>query len=180
MFDGETLNGWEKIDFGGEGEIDVLDGQIVLQSGDPLTGICVTEDVLIPKANYEVSLDGKKIGGSDFFCALTFPVNDSHCTLVVGGWGGTLVGLSNLDGLDASQNDTKLNKKFEKDRWYAIKAKVLKDRITVWIDDEQVIDKSIDGVEVGIRSDVITTTPLGITTFITTSAIRDIKIRRLD
>ncbi|QEG20968.1 3-keto-disaccharide hydrolase [Mariniblastus fucicola] len=180
LFDGETLNGWEKIEFGGEGDIEVIHGEIRMFAGDPLTGICVTDDTELPTANYEISLDGMKLEGSDFFCAITFPVNDTFCTLVVGGWGGTLVGLSNLDGKDASDNDTKLNKKFEKERWYNIRLQVLPERITAWIDEEKLIDESIKDVEVSIRNDVISTTPLGITNFATTSALRDIKLRKLD
>jgi len=180
LFDGKTIDGWETIEFGGEGDIEVVDGEIRMYAGDPLTGFCVTEDVELSTANYEFSLEAKKLNGSDFFCAVTFPVNDSHCTLVVGGWGGILVGLSNLDGRDASENQTKLMRKFEKDQWYAIRIQVLPDRITAWIDDEKLIDESIEGVEVSIRGDITTTTPLGIFNFLTSSAFRDIKMRKLD
>lgn len=180
LFDGKTLDGWETIEFGGEGDVKVVDGEMHMYDGDPLTGICVTEDVELPTANYEFSIEALKFNGHDFFCAVTFPVNDSFCTMVVGGWGGNLVGLSNLDGQDASSNQTKLMRKFEKDKWYAIRIKVLPDRITAWIDDEKLIDESIEGVEVGIRGDVSTTTPLGITNFETSSSFRNIQILELD
>jgi hypothetical protein len=180
LFDGKTLDGWEKIQFGGEGDIEVVEGEIRMQFGDPLTGICVPEDADIPKTNYEVSLKAMKRDGNDFFCGLTFPVNDSFCTLVVGGWAGTLVGLSNLDGVDASDNGTRVIRKFEKNRWYSIRVRVVPDRITAWIDDEKLIDESIKGREVSIRNDVITTTPLGITSFITEAALKDIAIKTLD
>jgi len=121
-----------------------------------------------------------KVDGVDFFAAITFPVNDTFCTFVVGGWGGTLVGLSNLDGQDASENETKLRKKFAPSKWYSIRIRVQPEHITAWIDDEKLVDQSIKGVEVSIRNDVIATTPLGITNFITTSQIRDIKIRKLE
>src|SRR5687767_12288501 len=39
LFDGKTLTGWKKTNFGGEGEVTVEKGQIVLEMGDPLTGI---------------------------------------------------------------------------------------------------------------------------------------------
>ena len=48
----------------------------------------------IPKINYEVALDAMRVSGSDFFCGLTVPVNDSFCSLIVGGWGGGLGGVS--------------------------------------------------------------------------------------
>ncbi len=180
LFDGETLDGWEVIEFGGEGDIEVVDGAIQMMSGDPLTGICIAEGTDLPTANYEVSLEGMKLEGSDFFCAITFPVNETFCTMVVGGWGGNLIGLSNLDGQDASSNGTKVTRKFAKNQWYAIRIQVLPDRITAWIDDEKLIDESIVDREVSIRNDVITTTPLGITNFISVSSLRNIKIRKLD
>jgi len=180
LFDGKTLDGWEPIEFGGEGDIAIVDGTIHMYAGDPLTGICVTDETELPKTNYEFSLEGMKLEGIDFFASVTFPVNDTFCTLVVGGWGGSLVGLSNLDGRDASDNGTRVMKKFEKDRWYAVRIQVLPDRIVAWIDDEKLVDESIEGVEVSIRNDVITTTPLGITNFATSSAIRNIKLRKLD
>lgn len=180
LFDGKTLDGWESIEFGGEGDITVADGEIQMLPGDPLTGICVLGDTDLPTENYEISLKGVKRDGHDFFCGITFPVKDNFCTLIVGGWGGGLVGLSNLDGRDASENGTKVTRKFEKNRWYAIRVKVLPERIVVWIDDEKLIDESTVGREVSIRNDVISTTPLGITNFQTESAFKDITIRTLD
>ena len=180
LFDGKTLENWEEIQFGGEGEIEITEGAIHMESGDPLTGIRVVEDLPLPKTNYELAFESIKYEGDDFFAAATFPVGDSFCTLVVGGWGGTLVGLSNLDGEDASENATKQRRKFEPNQWYAIRVRVVPDKITAWIDDEKVIDQSIKGVKVSIRNDVIATTPLGITSFMTVSGLRNIRILSLD
>ena len=180
LFDGKTLNGWESIEFGGEGDIMVADGEIQMMPGDPLTGICILDDVELPAENYEISLKGVKRDGHDFFCGITFPVKDNFCTLILGGWGGSLVGLSNLDGRDASENGTKVTHKFEKNRWYSVRVNVLPNRIKVWVDDEKLIDESIEGREVSIRNDVISTTPLGITNFQTESAFKDIQIRKLE
>ena len=180
LFDGKTLENWEEIQFGGEGEIEITNGAIHMESGDPLTGIRVVEDLPLPKTNYEIAFEGIKYEGDDFFAALTFPVADSFCTLVVGGWGGTLVGLSNLNDEDASENDTNLRRKFEADQWYRIRVRVVPDKITAWIDDEKLIDESIKGVKVSIRNDVIATTPLGITSFMTVSGIRNIRILSLE
>ena len=87
--------------------------------GDGCTG--VTWKGEFPSVNYEVSLEAKKIEGNDFFCGMTFPVGKNPCTLIVGGWGGATVGLSSIDGLDASENSTKTLMKFEKNRWYNIR-----------------------------------------------------------
>src|SRR5947207_15634118 len=90
LFDGQTLAGWKVNDFGGEGEVTVEDGQIIMRMGQPLTGITWKDGASIPTDNFEISLQAMKRKGDDFFCALTFPVRDSHATFVVGGWAGTV------------------------------------------------------------------------------------------
>ena len=104
LFDGKTLAGWKTPQFGGEGKVYVENGSIVMEMGSYMTGITWTGEVL--RNNYELSLEGMKLEGTDFFCTTTFPVGDDPCTLVVGGWGGGVVGLSNVDGHDASDNST--------------------------------------------------------------------------
>ena len=74
----------------------------------------------MPGLNYELNVVARRVEGSDFFCGLTFPYQDSHCTLILGGWGGALVGLSCLDGRDASENETTRLMPFEKGRWYDV------------------------------------------------------------
>ena len=85
LFDGKSLAGWKATDFGGEGDVEVEKGAIVMQRGTNMTGITYAGKDF-PKINYEVTLEGKKIEGQDFFCTTTFPVGASHCSLVVGGW----------------------------------------------------------------------------------------------
>jgi len=123
LLDGETLDFWEEIEFGGEGAIEVEDGVISFEMGDPFTGIASTLEDL-PKTNYEVSLETRKTQGVDFFCGLTFPVADSHCTLILGGWGGDICGLSCIDGKDASTNETTSSLVFEKNQWYKVQRRL--------------------------------------------------------
>ena len=78
LFDGKTLKNWESSKFGGEGEVSVKDGMIVMQQGSEMTGITWTGGEL-PKIDYEISLQAQRIDGSDFFCGLTFPINDLPC-----------------------------------------------------------------------------------------------------
>src|ERR1044071_8792825 len=118
LFDGRTLKGWKITDFAGGGEVNVENGQLVLHSGVMLTGVSSTNS--IPKIDYEVSLEAMKVDGSDFFCGLTFPVDNSFCSFIVGGWGGGVVGLSSIDGMDASENETTKYLKFDSGRWYSI------------------------------------------------------------
>ncbi|MFK7767407.1 MAG: DUF1080 domain-containing protein [Mariniblastus sp.] len=174
----DSLDGWETLNFGGEGDCDVDEGVLTMEAGDPLTGLSSTLEDL-PKTNYEISLEARKMDGTDFFCGLTFPVADSHCSLIVGGWGGTLVGLSCIDDADASRNETKLIRKFESEQWYKIRVRVQPESISVWIDDEQVIDQNIVGKKIGLRNEVDLTTPLGLCAFQTISEIKNVHLRRI-
>ena len=92
MFDGQSLAGWRLTDFGGTSRAEVRKGLVLLPPGRAFTGINWTNPT--PKLNYEISLEAMRVNGSDFFCGLTFPVRDSFCSLIVGGWGGSIVGLS--------------------------------------------------------------------------------------
>jgi len=179
LFDGKTLNGWKETNFGTGGEVKVENGEIQLGQGEPLTGINYTAE---PPArqNYEISLEAKKIIGDDFFCALTLPVGKACGTLVLGGWGGTLIGFSNIDDLDASDNDTHQFKKFEKDQWYRIRVRITPEKIEAWIDDQQWVNADIRGKRVSMRpGEIELSQPLGIATFRTASAFRKIQWRNL-
>ena len=129
LFDGQSLEGWESTSYGGEGEITVEDGSLVIGVDNMLSGVTTTREDY-PTMDYEIELEAKKVNGIDFFCGLTFPVNDTHCSLIVGGWAGTVVGFSCIDGDDASENETSISQKFEKDQWYKIKLRVQPTKLT--------------------------------------------------
>ena len=178
LFDGKTLAGWKRPQFGGEGKVYVENGAIVMEAGSNITGVTWTGEVI--RNNYELSLEGMKLEGSDFFCTTTFPVGDDPCSLVVGGWGGGVVGLSNVDFHDASSNPTMKILWFKKNRWYRVRIRVTDAAIEAWIDDQQVIDQPRKGHKFGIRSECDLCRPLGICTYDTKGAVRNIKIRSLD
>lgn len=178
LFDGETLDGWEIANFGGEGEIVAKEGVLTINAGYPISGITSTRTDL-PKTNYEILLEARKTQGTDFFCGLTFPVADSHCSLIVGGWGGPVLGLSCIDDADASRNETRKLMKFNTDQWYAIKVRVEPKRIQAWIDDELLVDQNIEGRKISVRNEVLPSIPLGISNFETTSEIRNVELRKL-
>jgi hypothetical protein len=177
LFDGRSLEGWTITDFGGQGAVDVREGAIVLHQGEPLTGITWTEE--FPRVGYEVTLEAMRLEGSDFFAAITFPVGDDPCTLVIGGWGGTVVGLSSVEGADASENETRRSMRFEDRRWYRIRLRVTEQKIEAWIDDEQVVDFAHRDRLLSIRVDVWQSQPFGIATWQTTGALRNIALRML-
>jgi len=177
LFDGKSLEGWEIADFGGQGRVSIRDGAIVLEYGDTLTGITWKGE--FPRTNYEVTLDAKRVEGTDFFCGVTFPVRDSHCSLIVGGWGGPVVGLSSIDDMDASENETNTLMRFERNRWYAIRLRVTGDLIQAWIDEELLVDMDTKGRGVDIRPEVSLSRPFGIAAWVTTGAVRNIALRHL-
>jgi len=177
LFDGESLKGWKATQFGGEGEVYVEDETIFMEFGSSMTGLTATQT--LPRDNYEVRLEAKRIDGTDFFCGLTFPVKDNYLTLVVGGWGGAVVGLSSIDGDDASENDTRRSKAFKKNQWYSIRLRVSQDVVTIWIDDKELIKSSLAGHELSLRPEVNLCRPFGICAWETRAALRKLEIRSL-
>jgi hypothetical protein len=175
LFDGKTLDGWEITSFGTEGPVNISNGSIILGMGDGCTGVNLTGD--FPKIGYEVCLEAKKISGNDFFCGMTFPVGDSWCSLIIGGWGGPVVGLSSIDGKDASENETSILKKFEHDTWYKIRLRVSQKKIEAWTDDEKIIDFETEGRELSVRPEVMLSQPFGICSWNTTAALRNIRLK---
>jgi hypothetical protein len=177
LFDGKTLDGWKKTKFGGEGEVSVEDGRIILGFGSDMTGIHT--DRKLPKINYEVELEAMRVDGSDFFCGFTFPVKDDPCSLIVGGWGGGVIGLSSLDRLDASENETTTYREFKNGTWYKIRLRVSDHRIQAWIDGKEMIDVDTTNRKISIRYEVEPSRPFGFATWQTTAALRGIRIREL-
>jgi hypothetical protein len=177
LFDGESLTGWQITDFTTHGEVYLQDGNIILGRGSPITGITWTEN--FPRINYEVTLEAMRIEGRDFFSAITFPVNDDPSTLVIGGWGGGVVGLSSIEGADASENETGRWMRFEDNRWYRIRLRVTEKRIQAWIDHEIVVDFPHTGRLLSIRVEVLPNQPFGIATWNTTAALRNIELLEL-
>ena len=176
MFDGKSLAGWKEAAFARHGSVRVEKEAIVIGAGEPMTGVNFTGS--FPRNNYEVRFEGSRISGGDFFASLTFPVGDSFCTWVTGGWGGDIVGLSSIDGWDASDNETRAYFTFENGRWYRMRLEVAGDRITAWIDDQRIINVSIAGRTVGLRAgDIKLSTPFGFASYNTTGAVRKVEYR---
>jgi hypothetical protein len=178
LFDGKTLKGWKTTQFGAHGEAEVKDGQIFLPAGDPLTGITREKDD-VPHLNYEVALEAQRVQGNDFFVGLTFPVADSHASLILGGWSGSVCGISSIDHMDASENSTSSFREFKSGQWYKVRMRVLKDRLQAWLDDEQIVNVDIEGKKISIRVEVDPSKPFGLATYRTTAALRNIRIREL-
>lgn len=182
LFDGKTLTGWKDSGFAGAGESKFepnFKGQgpvILIEAGQSLSGITFTNPV--PKTNFEINLEALKVQGNDFFIGLTFPVGESHATLVLGGWGGATTGISSIDGLDASENDTTKFLGYEKDKWFRIRMKVTPARLETWINDDKVVDQDIKERRISMRfGEIESSVPLGVATYQTTTVVRKIEIK---
>lgn len=186
LFDGKTLAGWKPSKFATQREVSVEKsfqgggGAIVMELGEELSGITRENAADLPVVNYEIALEAMKLDGDDFFCGLTFPVGKSSCSFIAGGWGGTIVGLSSVDGMDASENETSSSRAFDRNRWYRIRVRVTPEKIEAWIDDEQVVDLPTKDRKITIRYGAIENSlPLGIAAYQTRTAVRAIRLRRL-
>jgi len=176
LFDGSSLAGWRVTDFGDEGRVKLREGLLVFGIGTPFTGVNYTNAV--PKLNYEVSLEAMRVEGDDFFCGLTFPVGDSFASLIVGGWGGTVVGISSIDGEDASENDTSQSMTFATGRWYHIRLRVSEQKLEAWIDEKPIINVVTTERKLSLRAgDIELSKPFGLASWATGAAFRAIKIR---
>ncbi len=186
LFDGKTLVGWKPSTFASQGEVKVgmpsKDGKnaIVLEMSDNLSGITLTNVADLPQMNYEVALEAMKLDGSDFFCGLTFPVGKSSASFIVGGWGGAVVGISSIDGSDASENETTKFMKFERNQWHRIRVRVTPAKIEAWIDDDQMVNVETKDRKISLRfGEIENSLPFGIAAYQTRAAVRNIRLRRL-
>jgi len=172
----EMRDDWEGMS---GGQIDVGE-PLRIGWGEGLTAVKWQGQV--PTPPFELELMAKRVDGTDFFCAVTFPVREGgECvTLVVGGWGGSLVGISSIDGKDASENETTSYHKFETDVWYRIRLVREGKKIAAWIDGEKVVDVDTAGKTLSLRDGPITEcAPFGLATWQTTGVIRNVRWRGL-
>ena len=180
LFNGKDLSGWKVIEaslFDQHGEVKVEDGQIVVGQGHPASGILLAGKP--PRDEYEISFQARRVEGNDFFCGLTFPVRDQYCSLIIGGWGGTAVGLSNLDGMSAVENETTSFLDVEQGKWYSIRLRVSDGHIRAWIDKKKKIDVQIAEHQFSIWWEQEPARPLGIATWNTKAAYKELSLSYL-
>ncbi len=177
LFDGQSLTGWKETPFTRRGKVTIEAGTIRLGRG-AMTGITYTGE--FPRSGYEIEFEATRLEGNDFFAGIVFPVGGSFCSWINGGWDGTVVGLSNLDGNDASENDTSTVRDFVKGRWYRFRLAVAASSIKAYIDGGIVIDVDTTHRKIGLRFDESDlSAPLGFSSYATVAALRGIQYRRL-
>jgi len=182
LFDGKTLRGWRVVaegrDFVRHGRVYVDAGRVVLERGAPRTGIAWMGE--FPTVDYEIALEARREAGNNCFCDILFPIGASTCLLNVGGWGQDLVGLTCVDGQVAPNNETGRRMHFENGRWYRIRLRVTEPRIEAWIDEEKVIDLPTAGHTFTTHIIPRPLKPFGICNFSVGSALRNIRLRRVE
>ncbi len=178
LFDGKSLDGWKKNDFPRAGDVKVEDGKINLNAGGTMTGITTTRQDL-PRVDYELSYEAMRTEGGDFFAAATFPVGKAYITLVNGGWGGNITGLSSLNGMDASENETTCSIKYEDKTWYRFRVHVTGRAIRCWVDDKEIIAVDYQDRRVSTRLETARERAAGLRHLEDRRRLRKIEIRTL-
>lgn len=179
LFDGKSLGSWQSVDFGGQGDVKVENGVIKVSEGASLSGIRWTGEAP-PRTNYEFSVEAMKVDGTDFFCGIVFPVGKETCSFVAGGWGGGVTGLSSVDHMNASENETASDQTYVKNKWYTIRLRVTPAKIEVWLDTKQVVNLELAGRQISVHPAVESAAPLGISNYQTSSQYRNITLKKLN
>jgi hypothetical protein len=179
LFDGVSLTGWRVIESGAAGPVQVVDGRLLLGQGEPMTEVALAEPAAaaFPHDDFEVECVAARVVGNDFFVGLTFPVREGALTLILGGWGGSLCGLSCLDREDAAGNETKSFRRFDRDRDYRVLVRVECGRVTASVDGERIVDVDTRARRCSLRSEVEPCKPLGLATYQTKASIASLRWR---
>ncbi len=178
----EFVSAWQAAGITNEGKVLIKEGEITLHPGQPMTGARFEawRSAALPVTHYTIEYEAMRVEGNDFFGTVTFPVNEAHVSLIVGGWGGTLVGISSIDDMDASENNTRGNGYFENNRWHQVRIEVRDDDLRAWIGGKLFVNVSIKGHQLGLRSgDIERSAPFGFVSYATQARIRGIVVRRL-
>ncbi len=179
LFNGKDLTGWKVTNFGGEGEVKTGEkGEVTIFEGIDLSGITSTRKDW-PTSNYEVEFEAQRAKGTDFFVGYTFPVGDSACSLVLGGWGGGVCGISSLDFMDASENETTSYQDFVRGQWYKVRVRVTDERVQAWLGKRTMADVDRSLYDIDVRFEMEASKPMGFATYQTIGKIRNARIRTL-
>lgn len=185
LLDAQNASRWQPAGIPEEGSLQVKEVEIILAAGLPMSGckFPAWADLGLPGTDYCVSYEAMRVEGDDIFGMCTFPVasHDAHATFVLGGWGGTLTGISSIDFKDASENATRAEQRFQNGVWHRVRIEVRSHDLRAWVNDRLVVNVSIKGRKVSLRPGYIDhCLPFGFATWNTVGKIRHIEVSGLE
>jgi hypothetical protein len=163
-------------------------GVLVLGAGEPFSAVKYEGKAdILPREGYEIAWDAMRVDGNDFFASLTFPVGkpdkdgkDKCVSLVTGGWGGWVVGISSIGHQFASENESTRSVEFVTGRWYRFTLQVTPDVIRLLLDGKEQFKVDVRDKPLTMHpSEIQRCVPLGFSSYQTTGAIRNLQIRKL-
>ena len=163
-------------------------GVLVLGAGEPFSAVKYSgKDDILPRDGYEISWDAMRVEGSDFFAALVFPVGqkskegkDKCVSLVAGGWGGMVLGISAINHQYAAENESTRSFEFVNGRWYRFTLQVTPEVIRCLIDGKEQFKVDVRDKQLTMHvSEIQTCEPLGFSSYQTTGAVRNLQVRKL-
>lgn len=184
LLDEVHASSWQAAGIPDEGLFSLRDGTLTIPVGLPMSGckFPVWHDLGLPDTRYAITYEAMRVEGEDIFGMCTFPVgsHQAHATFVLGGWGGTLTGISSLDFKDASENSTRAEQKFANQVWHRVRLEVRPEDIRAWVNDRLVVNVSIKGRRVTLRPGFIDhCLPFGFATWNTVGQIRRVTVETL-
>jgi len=175
---------WQEAQMTTTGHLVREQGGFTMEAGSPMSGTVFPdwEKQGLPLTGYRVTYEAMRVSGADFFGSLTFPVGsiDRCLTFVLGGWGGSQVGISNIDGQDASQNSTGSSQNFESGRWYTVKIEVHPEKLMVSYDGKPLVNVDIEGRDLSLRpGEIERCAPFGFATYGTQGRVRRVVVEKM-
>jgi formylglycine-generating enzyme required for sulfatase activity len=180
LFDGKTLDGWRVVkgaNFGETPQVTPRGGLLVFERGGPDIAVSWTRP--FPTTGYELSLECRLDVIGEGWCVI-FPVGDSHCRLVVGGWRGSVAGLDLLDGREARDNDTTKRVQSVAGRWSTAVLRVTEKRVQASLDGRVIVDQTREGHTFGLDRYSDAVKPFGLYVIRTTASMRNIRLRHIE
>ncbi len=179
---GNELGDWQPLETASQAKVSMKDGVLTMGNGDGVSGVHYAGKRPLPVVDYEISWEGMKLDGVDFFASATFPVRDlkTCVTFVNGGWGGGVTGISCIDDMAANENNTTAMVSYKLNQWYKFRVQITAELLAAYVDDKEVCKISIKDKKVGMRyGDIESCAPLGFATYQTKGAVRNLKFRKL-
>lgn len=179
------LDHWQEATMSGSGGFTRETGELTLKEGTPMTGVVYPQwkHKRLPLIDYAIHYEAQRVSGTDFFGTVTFPVGkvDRCVSFVLGGWGGSQVGISSIDGYDASENLTGSRQTLENGKWYKVRIEVRTKSIQVFLDDRPIVNTNIAGRQLSMRAgEIDQCMPFGFASFRSEARLRNVRVEKVE